>query len=172
MIKNSMYYLIAFVLVVILKFMYAHADNDMVLFMLKPINGVVETIANQNATYTSAIGFYFENLNIIIDKSCSGVNFWLISFMLFMFSLLKHTRTLFENIIVFPIAFAVTYLLTLFANISRILISIFIEKNTSFDYTWMHQAQGVFVYLTFLILFYLLTNHFISKSNIRHAKFA
>ena len=172
MIKNSAYYIIAFVLVIILKFMYSYAGNDMVLFMLKPVSKIIEIFANQSASYTSEIGFYFQDLNIVIDKSCSGINFWLISFMLFMFSVLKNTKTTFQNGISFPIAFAITYLLTLFANVSRILISIVIEKNTSFNYEWLHKAQGIFIYLTVLILFHFLINHTISKSKIRHAKLA
>jgi exosortase K len=172
MIKNITYYIIAFALFITLKFVYSQASNDMVLFMLKPISELLSIITTNDAVYTTSSGFFFQELNITIDKSCSGINFWLMSFMVCIVSIIPKKRTLLEKTIAFPIAFILAYVLTLFANTSRILISIFIEKNTNFNYSWLHQAQGVFIYLTFLILFYLLINHLLSKTKLRHAKLA
>lgn len=172
MIKNVTYYLIAFVLFIVLKFVYAQANNDMVLFVLKPVSELISIITNYDAMYTTSSGFFYQELNITIDKSCSGINFWLMSFMICMFSIIPKKKTRLQKIIAFPVAFILAYVLTLFANTSRILISIFIEKKSSLNYTWLHEAQGVFIYLTFLILFYLLINHILTKTNSRHAKLA
>jgi exosortase K len=172
MTKNISYYAVAFMLFVILKFVYSQANNDMLLFILQPISELISIITNNDAVYTTSSGFFYQGLNITIDKSCSGINFWLISFMTCLLSIIPKKRTRLQKIIAFPTACILAYVLTLFANTSRILISIFITKNTSLNYSWLHEAQGVFIYLTFLILFYLLINHLLSKTNSRHAKLA
>ena len=75
-----------------------------------------------------------------------------------MLLLFKVCKSILHQIIVFPIVIVATYFLTLFANTSRILTSLFISKQTSLNYSWLHQAEGVFIYLSFLIIFYTLLN--------------
>ena len=172
MIKDLIYYSMAFVFFVILKFAYSQANNDMVLFILKPVSELITMITNYDSIYGTSSGFFFQELNIVIDKSCSGFNFWLISFMVCIVTIIPKKKTQLQKIITFPIAFILAYVLTLFANTSRILTSIFTEKNTNLNFTWLHEAQGVFIYLTCLIIFHLLINHTLSKTNSRHAKLA
>nr|WP_321224813.1 exosortase K [uncultured Psychroserpens sp.] len=170
MLRNRIYYSIAFMLFITLKFAFLKADNEMLQFMLKPISLLITFITNNEAVYDFNDGYFHRNLNIIIDKSCSGINFWLIGFMVCVLSLISKQNTHLKKIIAFPLAFILSYILTLFANTSRILTSIFIENNTSISYSWLHQAQGVFIYLFFLIIFYLLINYLLSKSKAHHAK--
>jgi exosortase K len=141
------------------KFAYVFANNDMIRFLTKPTNQVVSFITNRTPIYNSEIGFYYQNLNITIDKSCSGFNFWMLLFLLLFFSILKIIESNKIKMLLFPITLLTSYLLTLFVNTSRILIALFIEKNTSLNYHWLHQAEGVFIYLSFLIIFYLSLNY-------------
>lgn len=163
--NNTIYYIIVFAFVLIAKAAYTFTTNDMLSFILKPLSHIISVVTNADFIYSNAIGFYFETLNITIDKSCSGINFWCISFLVFMLSLLRVCKTRLQKILLFPVVIFATYILTLFANASRILTSIFIEKQTDFNYPWLHQAEGVFIYVSFLILVYTLLNHSISKFN-------
>ncbi|MEP5340521.1 MAG: exosortase K [Algibacter sp.] len=168
--KNTIYYATALIAFVISKFTYAFANNDMITFLTKPTNRVVSFITNRTPIYNSEIGFYYQNLNITIDKSCSGFNFWMLLFLLLFFSTLKIIESDRIKMLLFPVTLLISYLLTLFVNTSRILISLFIEKNTSLNYHWLHQAEGVFIYLSFLIIFYISLNYLQNKHIQHHEK--
>lgn len=161
--KNTFYHLFAFTFFIGSKFAYSFANNDMVSFLTRPTNTIISFITNKASTYNSESGFYYASLNIVIDKSCSGFNFWMLLFLLLFFSILKFTKSKEIKVLLLPATLLVSYLLTLFVNTSRILVSLFIEKNTSLDYNWLHQAEGVFIYLSFLILFYISLNYLQTK---------
>jgi len=168
--KNTFYYVSALIIFITAKFGYSFANNDMITFLIKPTNHVVSFLVNRTPIYNSEIGFYYQNLNIAIDKSCSGFNFWMLLFLLLLFSTLKFVESYKIKVLLFPVTLLISYLLTLFVNTSRIVISIFIEKNTSLNYHWLHQAEGVFIYLSFLIIFYLSLNYLQNKIIKNHEK--
>lgn len=161
--NNNIYYIIIVAIVVIAKIGYTNASNDALVFILKPLSAIVSLVLGSGYSYSNDIGFYFENLNVSIDKSCSGINFWIISFTAFSILVLKVLKSNIQKAIAIPLIGIATYALTLFANTSRILTSIFISKQTSFDYPWLHQAEGVFIYLSLLILAYTIVNRSLSK---------
>ena len=163
--KNTIYFIIIFSSVVIAKLWYSYATNDALVFILKPLSSIISLITDSSYSYSDNIGFYYKNLNIAIDKSCSGINFWLISFVVFSLLILKICKTRFLKAISIPIVLLATYILMLFANTSRILTAIYISKQTSFDYPWLHQAEGVFIYVSILILVYSIANRSLSKFN-------
>ena len=169
-IKPYIYYGIVFSLVIVAKIAYTQASNDTLAFILKPLSIVISFILNSDFVYTNTSGFYFESLNITIDKSCSGINFWIISFTMFSISILNALKSNLKKLSALFLVFVVTYIFTLFANTSRILTSIFISNKTNTNYAWLHQAEGVFIYVTLLILAYIIFNHIISKFNNHHAK--
>ncbi|MEO1029974.1 MAG: exosortase K [Bacteroidota bacterium] len=167
-IKSYLFYGIIFSLTIIGKIAYAQATNDALVFILKPLSSIISFLTNSPFIYLSDSGFYFESLNITIDKSCSGVNFWIISFVVFSFSFVKVTRSNFQRLLSIPVLLLATFAFTLFANTSRILISILISRQTAFDYPWLHQAQGVFIYLSLLVIAYTIINHLSFKFNNYH----
>lgn len=145
--------------------MYSYATNDALIFILKPLSSIISIVTDASFSYSNETGFYFKNLNIAIDKSCSGINFWFISFVVFSISIIKVCKSNIQKVISIPLILVSTYILTLFANTSRILTSIFIAKQTSYDYPWLHQTEGVFIYLSLLILVYTILNRSLSKFN-------
>ena len=161
--KNIIYYIIIFSSVFIAKILYSNTTNDTLIFILKPLSSIISLVTDSSFSYSKDIGFYFENLNISIDKSCSGINFWLISFVVFSILILRFCKSHFQKTASIPLILIATFTLTLFANTSRILTSIFISKQTTFNYPWLHQAEGIFIYLSLLILVYTITNRSLSK---------
>ncbi len=168
--KNLRYYIIAILLFIVSKFTYSYAKNDMVIFLTKPTSKIISFITNSKAIYNPKSGFYYENLNIVIDKSCSGFNFWMLLYLLLFFSIIKLIEQEFYKIITLPATLLFTYLITLFVNTSRILISIFIEHKTDLKYQWLHQAEGAFIYLSFLIISYKLFEYLQTKIIKHHEK--
>ncbi len=172
LIKHSTYYIIGIVLFIVLKLIYSNADNNQVFILLKPLDKIVGFILDSHSIYNNDIGFFHEKLNITIDKSCSGFNFLLLSFILLYFSLLKNLKSHFFKISAIPVTLFFAYSFTLFVNASRVLTAIFIEKNTNLNYAWLHEAEGVFIYLSFLITLYISINYVLNKIINTHEKFA
>ncbi len=172
--KNTPYYLVTIAIFLLLKVGYTVADNSDISFLLKPIDKIVGVVTNSNSQHLSESGYYHEKLNIIIDKSCSGFNFWALCFMMLTFLVLKFFTKTRSKILVIPSVLAVTFFLTIGVNTSRILFSIFLQnvstKFTGKTFSWLHQAEGVFVYLSFLILIYLVTEYVFKKLTQHYAK--
>ncbi|WP_299679207.1 exosortase K [uncultured Dokdonia sp.] len=158
--KNIPYYIIAFILFIVLKVGYRYATVEDLDFLLNPTHKIISLVTGLQSTYAHDSGYYYEQLNIVIDKSCAGYNFWLLSFLMFIFLLLKHTTTNFQKINVLWISIIGAYLLTIGVNSARIFTSISIQRQDisilQIDPSITHQAIGISTNLTFLVLTYLL----------------
>jgi len=158
--KNIPYYLIAVGLFILLKFGFTLADNNDLTFLLKPTDKLVGLLTGSHSVYLSDSGYFHEHLNIIIDKSCSGFNFWILSFLLFTYLTVKHFDRTLSKILTIPTALIGAYLLTIFVNTSRIFASILVQTQTKSIFLnqqyIIHEAIGITTNLTFLILAYVL----------------
>ncbi len=168
--NNLVYYIIGILIFIGLKFTYTYANNNHVLLLTSPTDKMISLITYSFSTYSESTGFYHEKLNMVIDKSCSGFNFWMLSFILFFFSSLKFVKHHYLKFLTLLLSLLLAYIVTLFVNTSRILVSLFIEHSTQFKHAWLHQAEGVFIYLSFLIIFYMLLNYIQTKSIKNHEK--
>jgi exosortase K len=91
--KNLLYYLCIATLFILLKQLYTFADNESLKFLLVPTNKLVALFQGSSYSY-SANGYYHESLNILINKSCSGFNFMILSFLVFS---ITFSRTNYSN---------------------------------------------------------------------------
>ncbi|BDD05167.1 exosortase K [Aureibacter tunicatorum] len=173
--KNIFFYFIIAIIFIILKLGYTQANNDNLVFLLKPTDKMVGILSSSTSIYHADQGYYHEKLNILIDKSCSGFNFWLISFLLFNYLSVKHFRHAFQKALSIPLSLFVAYLLTLFANTSRIYTSIIIHTQSVSLFPnhqqIIHECIGIITNLTFLIITYLLLDKLLTY-NQQNAKFS
>lgn len=168
--KNIPYYLILMVLFILLKLGYKVADNDQLGFLLKPTDKFVGVITSSQSVYLPESGYYHEQLNIVIDKSCSGFNFWLLTFALLTFLSLKYLPKHSHKAISIPASLVFAYVITIFTNTSRIVASILIQSQSypimESNGPVVHEAIGIVTNLTFLILIYYITERtFIKLKN-------
>lgn len=167
MIKKDIIYIgVCFVIFACLRFAFSFLDTEMMQFLLMPTNKLIEVIVGSNGEYIDGVGYFHSQLNIVINKSCSGYNFWLIGFLMASFVLIKSQKINF--LLTIPLALVISYMVTLLANVSRIAGYILLMKGKLPQYidpndTWLHQMEGIFVYLSFLILFFLTLNYTITK---------
>lgn len=165
--KNLGYYLATISIFILMKLGFVLASNKDVLFLLKPTNKLVGLLLGSHSVYQKDIGYYHSMLNISIDKSCSGFNFWCLSFLAFTHLLLKLSNQKTHKILSVVLALLVTYLLTIFVNTSRIYVSIIIQSQTKELFLnqqgIIHESIGIVTNLTFLILFYILIEKFTIK---------
>jgi len=160
--KNISYYILTAIIFAVLKYAYTLSSSDDLLFLLSPINKMIAIITSEYSTYTEN-GFFFKNLNISIDKSCSGFNLWLLIFAMLSFLGLQHINK--HKIIIIPTALLIAYIVSTFINVSRIFASIVIQDKIKhiLPNHIIHEGIGIITNLTFLILIYVFTEKQLTK---------
>lgn len=167
------YYTVILAVFVLLKYIYTVIGNDGLYFLLGPTNWIVKLATGSTPVYTTENGFYYNNLNILIEKSCSGYNFWTICFVMLSFLCLNFSKSPFRKFCYILFVLPISWILTLSANASRILTAIVVAKlfpQSSYRFPWLHQAEGIFIYLSLLILFYTIANYLFTKITLKNAE--
>jgi exosortase K len=164
------------VLFILLKLGYTVANNDNLVFLLKPTNALVGLLTGSHAVYFSDRGYFYSNLNIVIEKSCSGFNFWILCFAMLSFLMQQHTKSTLYKILSIPFCLGAAYLFTIFVNASRIFASIIIQHQANsvapnIPHDVLHEIIGVTTNLSFLILAYYLLEKTL-KNKHHHEKLA
>jgi exosortase K len=168
--RNTIYYIISAAIFLMLRLLHGYLDTEGLMFLLKPVSALVETATGTQAVYRQGIGFWFGSLNVIIDGSCSGYNFMLITFALLAFIMYRYAGSAgFIKLAIIPACLVIAYAFTIFVNAARIVSAIKVTAHYAVRPAWLHEALGAFIYLLFLILFYLLANAICSKIT-HHAK--
>ena len=166
-IKNIPYYLTAIGIFILFKFGFTYADNDNLIFLLKPTDKLVGLLTGSNSVYISDKGFFYNQLNIVIDKSCAGFNFWVLSFLMLTFLGLKYFNSKIKKLLAIPLALISAYCLTIFVNTSRIFVSIVIQNQMNDIFSnqkhIIHETIGIVTSLSFLILTYFIIDKILIK---------
>ncbi len=149
------------------KWLFTNLDVEYSVWLLKPTTIWVEQITGLNFDLLQNEGYVcYETLPItIIDKSCSGLNFWLMALILGAFVLHKKVTDFLSFVYCFIVAFGLAWLVTIIANTGRIVISIkFLPSLIPYiEYSQSHLLLGIFIYVTMLILYYLGLNFFVGR---------
>ena len=165
--KNIPYYVIAIGIFILFKFSFVYADTEDLKFLLKPTEKLIGLLTGTSSVYVLGKGYFYSHLNIVIDKSCAGFNFWVLSFLMLTFLGLQHYEGIVKKLAVITFALMGTYLFTVFVNTSRIFASIVIHNKTSGilenQQHNIHEMIGIATNLTFLILLYFFTDKFLTK---------
>ncbi|MCL7752735.1 exosortase K [Polaribacter sp. Z022] len=159
--KNLIFYFVMIGFFILLKFGYTLTETNHLTFLLSPTSKLVEFVTGFQSIYADSKGYYFQELNIVIDKSCAGFNFWILSFLMLTFLSLKYFEKINDKVIAIIISFFGAYLFTVLINSFRInVVVIFqnkIELLTNLRKGIIHESIGITINLTFLVLIYLIT---------------
>ena len=159
-------YIIAIILFIGFKLAFTKTNNDWVLFLLRPTNFLVECFTGSYAVYQSDIGYFYSQLNIVIDKSCSGFNYWMLCFLMLVFSFVRKENRLLIGITLVLFALVCSFVCTIFVNTFRIYVSMVIQSQ-HFHFlnaypAIVHEVIGVTINLSFLVLIYYLSEKLIN----------
>lgn len=171
--QHLLFYLIGIVLFLCFKFAYTAMDAGSLSFILGPTDYFVSILLDSNALYIPNVGYYHPELNITVEKSCSGFNFLLLSFLITYCVSVSHLRDSKLKWSVLPLSLLFGWMLTIFVNTSRITSSIFISRYIVVSKQYqalLHQTEGTFIYLFFLILSYRLINHLLKTYAVQYEK--
>ena len=167
--RNIPYYLAAILLFILLKVGFTFADNNDLIFLLKPTDKFVGLLTGSQSVYLPDVGFFHEKPNIVIEKSCSGFNFWVLCFLTFVYLGLKYFDKHLHKILTVPTALLCAYLLTIFANTSRIVASLVVRNQTIGIFPdkqpLIHEMVGITTYFFFLVSVYFLIEKFLKHKN-------
>lgn len=165
--KNNPYFIAVGGIFILLKIRFKLASFEDLLFLLKPVDTIVGLMLNSQARYLPDVGYYHVGWNIAIDKSCSGFNFLLLAFVLFALILLPYFEKKIHKIGAVLGAFLGAYLLTIFANSSRIYTAIVVQNQTIDSFPenqhTIHEAVGIITNVSFLVLAYFILNQRLTK---------
>ncbi len=158
---NGIIYIIIILIVIGLRIIYQYGDLELLLFILKPVASITETFLGIEFQYISGkVGFINKNLEIQITKECSGVNFLTITILMLIFSFIHRIRNKKYKLLISCYFLIASYIVTILANASRIIGTIFIMNTGLFTdikmERLMHQSIGVLVYFIYLILVYFI----------------
>lgn len=172
--NNKTTYLILISLFVLFKYWYSLSATDDLLLFLQPTSRLIELLTGSEAIYDSAMGYSYQALKIIIDKSCSGFNFWLLCFTMLSFMLVAYVHKPLIKMSLIPITMFIAWGITIMANTSRIYTAIVLESKVEHFFQVSsqitHEAIGVTTNLSFLVFTYLLTEKLIKTYS--YAKFS
>jgi exosortase K len=172
--KNLFYYAFGILIFLGLKFSYTQMDANGLLFLIAPTDWFVSLMVGEKGYYVDSIGYFHKDLNIVVEKSCSGFNFLILSFITCYFLCIQFVNKTWLKWMLLPFSFLLGYILTIFVNTSRICTAILVQQSTSTPKIggWFHEAQGTFIYLFFLLSFYKTAHYFLTKYSKKNEKFA
>lgn len=151
---------IVFVALTGLWFWSQYAKVDQLKWILQPTIWIVTGALDMAFHFVSGKGFVNANGSIIVDTSCAGVVFLVISSSLTWSQLLPFPRQPRRPVVYILIGILGPYLTTILANSSRIIVSIRmkplrIPERLSISPESIHLLTGMLVYLFALVLFFL-----------------
>ncbi len=158
--ENLIYYFLIFLFFILGKFGFHYADTDSLKFILAPTNKILSILIGFSAIYVPGDGYYYEALNIFINKDCSGINFLLLSFLAFSYLILQYCEKSLSKLLSILLTLIFVYTFTIFVNSARIFTAILLQegglKIFSNHQGLLHESIGIIVNLSFLILAYLI----------------
>jgi exosortase K len=143
-------------------------SSDELRFLLYPVQGLVAVFTGQSSFYVAGEGYQFSGF--IIEKSCAGVNFLVICWCTLAYLSIQNQHKQSVKIKALLWSIPLSYGLCILANTFRILSALVLKRLPGLHGPNVHEALGVVVYLSVLLLATALFHHFLNFSN--HAKLA
>ncbi|MES0491259.1 MAG: exosortase K [Leptospirales bacterium] len=166
--KVDLVYVGAIAALMLLKLVSSTLETSSLIWLLWPVALFILFFTSSPYVFIADQGYYFPDLNVLIDSSCSGLNYFiLISIYILSFSLFIQRPGNIRNIF-YMVGFG--YAATIAANGLRIHGLIILEKYEYFgmptDWINLHEAFGVFIFFTVLLTISMYLNSLRKTGNI------
>jgi len=161
-------YLGILLIFLLLKWAGTLVSADDLRWLTAPVVFFVELIKGDYAVFVAGEGHYFPASGIIIDKSCSGITFFILCVALLQFLVVKYVCRIRHQVLGLASAFLLAYFLTVTVNTARIVLSLITQR---FAAQWLqeslagrvHEATGVTVVFTSLVLIYFIVDYLLKN---------
>ena len=138
-------------------------------FLLGPIAGIISAFTGESWSTSTANGYLFSGLGIVIDRSCSGIHFLVASWVTFagLFLLRSGGKSIGAGSVL--LMAAAGYVLTVLVNSGRILSMVWVERIGINLGPTQHEAFGGLLYVIILCIACLLLDRHLRHSPPPHA---
>lgn len=143
-------------------------SSDELHFLLYPVQWLVAVFTGQSSVYLVGEGYQFTGF--IIERSCAGVNFLVICWCTLAYLSIQNQQAWPIKIKALLWSIPLCYGLCILANTFRILSALVLQRLPGLHGPNVHEALGVVVYLSVLLLSTSLFHHYLNLPN--HAKLA
>lgn len=157
-------YLLLFYL--ICSYNYQSLTFENLLFLIKPVNTIFVFFVKTEPIYKSGSAYYYESLNIVINKSCSGFIFFITSYVIIYSIILKYEKRILIQKCNFALTLLLSYLATIYFNSARIIISYLAQNTANYflpnrPHHLIHEVTGQIVYIiSYFIIIYILIKYY------------
>jgi exosortase K len=158
--KKSQVFLIglAIGIVLLLKIFQYQTFIDNIRWILLPVKILVVSWTDLAFVYKSHVGYIEIHDRIVLDKSCTGLNFLLIAFCTgffgFVFRISEYTKQLKWLAFCFIAAYFLTTLFNSIRIVTILWLSVYVPAINPLKSPFWHESIGVFTYLIGLLLYY------------------
>lgn len=167
--KNTLFFtLLALVPALLFKWQQRSWGSDELQFLLYPVQKLVQVFTGLSAIYLAGEGYEFPGF--IIERSCAGINFLVICWCTLAWLSMHNSHPLRLQLKVLLFCLPLSYCLCIAANTFRILSALLLQRLPGLHGPQVHEALGVVVYLSVLLLATTLFHHFLNLP--KHAKLA
>ena len=165
---NGLAYGAALAVAVGLKYHYSTSGADQLRWMLEPLARLVGIWTGIRFGWEPPAGYMGTSAGIVIAPACAGINFLVICFSALFFTLAHRLKGVFARLAWLPASLLAAYAVTLFANTTRIITSIYLYRADIYG-AWItpgrvHRLNGVLIYACFLLIAYLAAERFTAKA--------
>lgn len=139
----------------------------MIYLFIRPVSTLVEFLTTTQSTYILNQGYLNEELSIIIDSSCSGINFFVIFTLVLGFQVSQLKLATNHRKISSGIILLIAFFSTIVINAIRITLAAIYEPLISSHVMHrLHALEGILIYGLFIFLFSLLFNRTVELLNL------
>lgn len=158
--ENGLLYAAGLLVVLAVKYHYSRADADDLGWILAPIARLVELMGGIHFEPEAGAGFVSLSQRVVIAPACAGVNFLVICFSTLFFTFVSRLQGAGAKWGWFGVCIAASYLVTLWTNAARVLISIYLYAAPIYG-GWItpervHRLAGTLIYVSALMAAYLM----------------
>jgi exosortase K len=157
--KTALWFCITIITAIVLRILLKGIASGEMILMLNPTSTFLEVALDQQALSTQS-GFYFPDLNITLDRSFSGENFFIIIFCLLSFTVPYHIFKSWQAISIYIGVLLASFILTILISSVRIISALPIlriqDSMPWINSFWMQRVEGGIIYLSGLLLVYML----------------
>lgn len=148
-----------------LKKFYQVAEVPDLQWILLPTKTLVQGFTSLQFSYDPAQGHINTAHQFVIAKSCAGVNFLIIVFCTSVFGFTLRLSQFRQQLLSLPSFLGIAYVLTIAVNAFRIINSLVFNaaQIPGMNASQLHKTEGVIVYLSFLLIYYLTIHYFFQK---------
>lgn len=139
-----------------LKLFFSRSEPSELTWMLFPTTKIVEAFTGISFLYDSESGYRNLDAAIVIGKSCAGINYFIITLCMSVFSFMTSFKK--RKLLIFAVFVVAAYAVTVAVNAFRIIGGIaLVNIGEHFRVAItdsIHEAEGIMVSFFYLVLYY------------------